>query len=99
MNLYNSVFYEIVPNVFIRMQVIPTEKTWKPISCKDSFIVLSDYKYYDTLHPNRFRTFDGIIDESLFQNPNLEKRVDKIINTISKIVPKKFYDNTRYMRA
>ena len=94
-DLYNSVFYEIVPECFYKDASYPTEKTWKPIVAKIPFIVLSDYKYYDTLHSLGFRTFDGIIDESFAREPNLEKRVDKIINTISKIVPKKFYDNTR----
>ena len=94
-DLYNSAFYEILPETFFKDASYPTEKTWKPIVAKIPFIILSDHKYYDTLHSLGFKTFDGIIDESFAREPNLETRVDKIINTISKINPKEFYDNTR----
>ena len=94
-DLYNSVYYELVPETLHSYGSFFTEKIWKPIVAKIPFICLSDYKFYDTLHSLGFKTFEGIIDESFASEPDLEKRVDKIIHTMSNINPKEFYEKSQ----
>jgi len=94
-DLYNSAFYELVPETLHDYASFTTEKIWKPIVAKIPFICLSDYKFYDTLHSLGFKTFDSIIDESFASEPDLKTRVEKIIHTMSNINPKDFYIQSR----
>jgi len=94
-DLYNTVYYELVPETRHDYASYPTEKIWKPIVAKIPFICLSDYRFYDTLHSLGFKTFDSIIDESFASEPDLETRVDKIIHTMSNINAKEFYEKSR----
>lgn len=94
-DLYNTVHYELVPETRHDYASYPTEKIWKPIVAKIPFICLSDYRFYNTLHSLGFKTFDGIIDESFASEPDLETRVDKIIQTMSNINAQEFYERSR----
>jgi hypothetical protein len=94
-DLYNTVYYELVPETRHDYASFPTEKIWKPIVAKIPFICLSDYRFYDTLHSLGFKTFDGIIDESFASEPDLETRIDKIIHTMTHINAQEFYERSR----
>ena len=62
------------------MNVVITEKLWKPIIAQQIFVVHGNLGYLKKLREMGFRTFDSVFDESydLEQNPN--KRIEKIVS-------------------
>jgi len=94
-DLYNRVYYEVCCESLHEFCSYPTEKTMKSVVAKVPFVVLSDYKFYDHFKNLGFKTFGHVIDESFAYEPDLNKRVEKLADTISNINAKEFYENTR----
>lgn len=94
-DLYNRVYYEVICETYHDFSSYPTEKTMKSIVAKVPFVLLSDYKFYDYFKSLGFKTFGNVIDESFAYEPDLNTRVEKMVNTISNINAKEFYEKTR----
>jgi hypothetical protein len=60
--------------------VFITEKLWKPIIAQQIFVVHGNLGYLKKLREIGFRTFDSVFDESYDQEPNPDKRIDKIVS-------------------
>lgn len=50
------------------------------------FLILANPEYYNWLHSLGFRTFDSLIDESFAVELDLDKRVQKLVNTAKSII-------------
>jgi hypothetical protein len=60
--------------------VFITEKLWKPIIAQQIFVVHGNFGYLKKLREMGFRTFDSVFDESYDQEPDPDKRIDKIVS-------------------
>jgi hypothetical protein len=60
--------------------VFITEKLWKPIIAQQIFVVHGNFGYLKKLREMGFRTFDSVFDESYDQEPDPNKRIDKIVS-------------------
>lgn len=99
-DLYNNAFFEIVPETAYKDILFITEKTIKPITHKLPFLIVSTTGYLEYLRSHGFKTFDGIIDESYDLEPNLEKRVQMVVEQVSAIInngSEKFYNDTKHI--
>lgn len=67
-------------------EVYITEKTYKPIMAGHPFIMLNSAGSYEYLHSLGLKTFDGIIDESFDQEPDLNQRISMIADQVKKLV-------------
>ena len=85
MDLYQSSYYEIVPETFVSKMHYFTEKSAKAISCRKPFIVVSTPGYLGYLRNLGFKTFDGIIDESYDLESDLERRVKMVVDQVEYI--------------
>ena len=65
--------------------VFISEKIFKPIICFHPFIVVSNRGYLEKLRELGYKTFDGFIDESYDNIPNVFDRYAAIIESIKKI--------------
>jgi len=63
-----------------------TEKIVKPILTQRLFMVVAGQHYLKNLRRLGFKTFDGIIDESYDAEPDLRKRLSKIIVEMRKLL-------------
>jgi len=86
MDLYNSCWFEIVPETLCNFGNFITEKTTKPLATKTPFLVLANPGYLKFLQKNGFKTFDTLIDESYDSIPNLEERIDAMIDQVETII-------------
>jgi hypothetical protein len=83
---YNSTDIEVVlETLFDDSRLHLTEKSLRPIACKQPFILAATHGSLEYLRSYGFKTFDNIIDESydLIQNP--AQRLSAIISTMKKI--------------
>jgi hypothetical protein len=83
---YNSTDIEVVlETIFDDSRLHLTEKSLRPIACKQPFILAATHGSLEYLRNYGFKTFDGIIDESydLIQDP--VKRLSAIITTMKQI--------------
>jgi len=60
--------------------VFITEKLWKPIIAQQIFVVHGNLGYLKKLREIGFRTFDSVFDESYDQEPDSDKRIEKIVS-------------------
>jgi hypothetical protein len=60
--------------------VFITEKLWKPIIAQQIFVVHGNFGYLKKLREMGFRTFDSVFDESYDQEPDPDKRIEKIVS-------------------
>jgi hypothetical protein len=60
--------------------VFITEKLWKPVIAQQIFVVHGNFGYLKKLREMGFRTFDSVFDESYDQEPDPDKRIDKIVS-------------------
>ena len=60
--------------------VFITEKLWKPIIAQQIFVVHGNLGYLKKLREMGFRTFDSVFDESYDQEPDPDKRIEKIVS-------------------
>lgn len=84
--LYEQCAFEIVPETSHEFLNFPTEKTYKPMVARMPFLILANPEYYNWLHSLGFRTFDSLIDESFAVELDLDKRVQKLVNTAKSII-------------
>jgi len=73
-NLTSETFYD-EPGLFL------SEKTWKPIVCKQAFIIVGPKHTLKYLKELGFKTFDHLWDES-YDDADQEKRLYKAINSL-----------------
>jgi hypothetical protein len=73
-------------------EIFMTEKIWKPIMAKHTFVVHGNYLYLQKLREIGFKTFSNYFDESydLEQDPN--KRIDKITLLCEELKSKNWQD-------
>ena len=93
-DLVAQCYFDIVPEMMCEDGYYFTEKIARPILTKTPFLVFSTPGYLEMLKQYGFKTFGRLIDESYDQEPDLEKRTIKIIESaekISKIGAKKVY--------
>ena len=60
--------------------VFITEKLWKPIIAQQIFVVHGNFGYLKKLREMGFRTFDSVFDESYDQEPDPDKRIEKLLS-------------------
>ena len=60
--------------------VFITEKLWKPIIAQQIFVVHGNYGYLKKLREMGFRTFDSVFDESYDEEPDPDRRIEKIVS-------------------
>lgn len=94
-DLYASANYELVPETCYDHGSFYTEKTIKPMVARIPFIVLSNKGFYESLHKTGFETFGNLIDESFSSEPDLDKRINGITNTMLELDPREFYRGSR----
>ena len=77
-----------------------TEKTIKPIAMLHPFIIFAHHNHLSNLRSLGFRTFGDHIDESYDTEPDVEKRVNKIIENLKTLKGSSdsFYKNTKEIR-
>lgn len=86
MDLYSNAWVEVVPETCWKDFYYITEKTMKPIVTKTPFLVVSTQGYLNFLREMGFKTFAPYIDESYDLEPELEKRIEMVIESLEKIV-------------
>jgi hypothetical protein len=84
-NVVTETHYE--PHWNVHEHIFLSEKTWKPIVCKQAFIIVGPMHTLKYLKQLGFKTFDHIWDET-YDDCNQEKRlykaVESLYNTLSK---------------
>lgn len=93
----NTAIHVVAETLFKDSKIHVTEKTFKPMVMKQPFIIFAGPGTLQYLKDYGFRTFDRIWDESYDQEPNHDKRLEKIINVIkylSRKSDKEFRDIT-----
>ena len=81
--------------------VFITEKLWKPIIAQQIFVVHGNFAYLKKLREMGFRTFDSVFDESYDQEPDPDKRIDKIVSLcryLRTVDKSKIYRETQSIR-
>lgn len=74
-NIYNETAYSVVTETnFMNSYTFFTEKTVKPILARRLFVAFGGQHYLRNLHNLGFQTFDGIIDESYDEEPDMMRR-------------------------
>jgi hypothetical protein len=79
-----------------------TEKIWKPIICQQPFIVYGQRGYLKCLHEIGFKTFSSVWDESYDDEPDSDKRGNKIANLARSLMgmdSEKLYRETEHIRS
>jgi hypothetical protein len=83
---YNATDIEIVlETLFDDSRLHLTEKSLRPIACKQPFILVATPGSLDYLRSYGFKTFDGIIDESYDLIHDPVDRMSAVISTMEKI--------------
>ena len=62
--------------------VFITEKLWKAVLMEHVFVVHGNQHYLKTIQGMGFKTFSNIIDESYDNEPDQQKRIEKLTKTI-----------------
>jgi hypothetical protein len=81
--------------------VFITEKLWKPIIAQQIFVVHGNFGYLKRLREMGFRTFDSVFDESYDQEPNPDKRIEKLVSLcqhLRTVDKSKIYRETQSIR-
>lgn len=80
---YTDTYFSLVTEtVFNYEYSMFSEKIWKPIMIGHPFIVASNAGFYRDLHNEGFKTFGSLIDESFDNEPNGQKRLEKIARVV-----------------
>jgi hypothetical protein len=78
-NIYNETAYSVVTETnFMNSYTFYTEKTVKPILAERLFVAFGGQHYIRNLHNLGFKTFNGIIDESYDEEPDMAKRYQMV---------------------
>jgi len=78
-----------------------TEKLWKPIIAGQIFVVHGNYKILSKLKELGFQTFDSIFDESYDNELDKNKRIEKIVELLTKLKNSEYldlYEKTKNIR-
>ena len=75
----------ILETLFDDSRLHLTEKTLRPIACGRPFILVATYGSLQYLREYGFRTFDGLIDETYDTITNPKKRLQAVIQEMSRI--------------
>ncbi len=81
--------------------VFITEKLWKPIIAQQIFVVHGNFGYLKKLREIGFRTFDSVFDESYDQEPEPDKKIEKIVSLcrhLRTVNKSKIYQETEAIR-
>jgi len=81
--------------------VFITEKLWKPVIAQQIFVVHGNFGYLKKLREMGFCTFDSVFDESYDQEPDPDKRIDKIVSLcryLRTVDKSKIYRETQSIR-
>ena len=93
--IYNQTYYTLVTETnYANEYTFYTEKIIKPMLAGRLFVVLAGQYYLKNLRDMGFMTFDGIIDESYDNEPDLEKRFIMALQQVEylcKQTPQKIY--------
>jgi len=81
----DSWFSLVTETIFDYPHTFRTEKIWKPILMAHPFVVAANQGYLQDLRDAGFQTFHTLIDEGYDQVDNPQKRIERIINTVSNI--------------
>lgn len=97
MDLYLKSWWEVVPETFSDGSLYVTEKTIKAIATMTPFLTVASQWQLRYLRQLGFQTFSPIIDETYDREPDLERRIDLIINTMQCIQSQN--PNTLYQKV
>lgn len=82
-DIYNETAYSVVTETnFMNSYTFYTEKTVKPILARRLFVAFGGQHYIRNLHNLGFKTFNGIIDESYDEEPDMSKRYQMVYEQI-----------------
>ena len=100
-SIYNQSHYSCVVETVIpsdnRMSMF-SEKEAKPIVAKRPFIIVGTMHHLKAFRDLGFKTFSPVIDESYDEEPNFEKRVNMLLDSMTKLSqenPEKVYQKLR----
>lgn len=98
-DIYNQTHYTIVAETQADNEwIFCTEKIAKPMLAGRVFLVASGQYYLRHLRNLGFKTFDGIIDESYDVQPNMETRVELMLEQARWLMlqnPQEIYEKTQ----
>lgn len=86
MDLYRNAWMELVPETNGNRIHYITEKTMKPWATKTPSLVAGNCGYLEYLRSIGFKTFGHLIDESYDQEPDMAKRMCKVIDSLQDII-------------
>lgn len=75
-----------------------TEKITKPILAQRLFLVMSGQHYLANLRSLGFQTFDGVVDESYDQEPDLPRRAAMVLEQVNSLAQRDYHDVQRRIR-
>jgi hypothetical protein len=81
---FNDAFLNLVSESTIET-IFVTEKTWHPILISKPFLVVGGVGFHKFLERKGFKLYDEIFDYSFDSEPNLEKRIDMILDQIDQL--------------
>lgn len=73
-----------------------TEKTVKPILCQNPFLILGSVNFHKELQNLGFELYDELFDYSFDSEPDLTKRIEKLVKNINYVVQNKDNLNEMY---
>jgi hypothetical protein len=98
-NDYNTTDFEVVlETLFDDNRIHLTEKSLRPIACRQPFILMATHGSLEYLKSYGFKTFDGIIDESYDSIGDPQQRMLAVISAMKKIAfwtPDEQYNNMK----
>jgi hypothetical protein len=90
MKIYNQCYYSLVLESTLDDQGLgifnPTEKTIKPLLTGMPFVMMSTAGHLKKLRAMGFTTYDKFWDESYDDEPDFERRVNKVIDLCNSLV-------------
>lgn len=99
---YNSTDIEVVlETLFDDARLHLTEKSLRPIACRQPFILVATHGSLEYLRSYGFKTFHGIIDESYDLIKNPQDRMAAVISTMKQISswnPVQYKDNMKKLQ-
>lgn len=93
---YEATFISIITETLIDTSILfMSEKIWKPIVVGQPFILLGNLGTLAYIKEQGFKTFDRWIDESYDNEPDHHKKIDMIVNEVSKFKNKSIEELTQ----
>lgn len=92
----DTYFSVVTETVFDTRDSFRTEKIWKPIMMGHPWIAAANHGYYKDIQDLGFKTFGHVIDESFDDEPNPQKRLERISSVVREIAQG---DTTSFLSA